>query len=367
MVKAFLGKHKKRIVFVVLAFVLVYLVSYILDPYSIYWQTYRQRDWLSLSGEFITVFVQAAIISEISILLNNKLNSYLPWKEHPGKRIVLETTLNLLSVLAINLVCSLIYDYTVNNEPLSAVLNTTTEEDTKGLIQFLVANFIVSITIMAINTGIYLIENWKNEAVRASELNQLAIESELQALKLQIDPHFVFNNLSVLSELILENQQLGYDYAENFTKIYRYMLVNAKKDLISLEDELKFLQSYIFLMKQRIGDGVRFEVNVDPHSKVLYMPPMTIQILVENALKHNKVSKTNPLQIRIYNNSEHELAVENTLQLIEKTLESSGLGLKNVIRRYNLISNKTPAIVKDSATFKVIIPLLKYDQYNIDN
>jgi LytS/YehU family sensor histidine kinase len=217
----------------------------------------------------------------------------------------------------------------------------------------------ISLMIMAINIGNHLILNWKNEAVKSAELNQLVIEAELQSLKLQIDPHFVFNNLSVLSELILESQQLGYEYAENFSRIYRYMLVNSKKDTILLEDELKFLHSYMFLIKHRIGEGVSFSIEVDQESKNLSLPPLTLQLLVENALKHNRTSKKEPLKIKLYTNDKNELIVENTILPIEKPLDSSGIGIKNIIRRYKLLSEKEPEIVRTSHLFIVIIPLLK--------
>jgi LytS/YehU family sensor histidine kinase len=185
------------------------------------------------------------------------------------------------------------------------------------------------------------------------------MESELQALKLQIDPHFVFNNLSVLSELILENQKLGYEYAENFSKIYRYMLVSSKKNIIPLENELRFLNAYMFLIKHRIGQGVDFEINVSEESKQLYMPPLTLQLLIENALKHNKTNRKHPLLIRIYTNDKNELIVENELLPIEKPLESSGIGIRNIVRRYSLLSEKQPDIVKSENSFKVTIPLIK--------
>lgn len=220
--------------------------------------------------------------------------------------------------------------------------------------------------IIAINTGNYLILNWRNTAIeaaghklKAAENKQAAMEAELQALKLQIDPHFVFNNLSVLSELILENQQLGYEYAENFSKVYRYLLVNSRKDIILLEEELKFLNAYIFLIQHRAGNGVHFEIDIDKGSRDLYLPPLTLQLLIENALKHNKTIKSDPLKIRIFSNDKKELIVENKLIAIEKQVNSSGIGLQNIISRYQLLSKEPPEIIKGPDSFKVIIRLIK--------
>jgi LytS/YehU family sensor histidine kinase len=295
------------------------------------------------------------------------LNKFIPWTENTGKRLAIETILNFTSVLVIILIALLCY-YLINDEPLPFHSNMAIE-DKRGILQWIITSVIIAFMIISINTGNYLLLNWKNTAIEAAELKikaaenrQAAVEAELQALKLQIDPHFVFNNLSVLSELILEDQQLGYQYAENFSKVYRYLLVNSRKDIISLEEEMKFLNAYIFLIQQRVGNGVVFEIDVDKAHRNLYLPPLTLQLLVENALKHNKMIKSSPLHIKIYNNDKPELIIVNTLLPIEKQVNSSGIGIQNIIRRYSLLSDRIPEITKDTKSFKVIIPLIKHDQ-----
>lgn len=353
----FLNNKGKRILFIVSAFLLLYLVSYIIDPYSPCWKNYFTRDVPDIIIDWSISLLFCFLVSETSIFIGLKLNRYIQWTEKPSRRLLIETSLNLLAVILIHLITNSVFTYYYGDSDVSMVTNSI--EKNRGDLQWLVVSTIIALMIMAINIGNYLILNWKNEAVKTAELNQLVIEAELQSLKLQIDPHFVFNNLSVLSELILENQQLGYEYAENFSKIYRYMLVNSKKDTISLEDELKFLNSYMFLIKHRVGEGVSFCVEVDKESRRLAMPPLTLQLLVENALKHNKTSKKDPLQIRIYNTDDCRLIIENALLPIEKPLNSSGIGIKNIIRRYKLLSEKEPEIIKNDTSFKVIIPLIK--------
>ncbi|RAJ08862.1 histidine kinase [Chitinophaga skermanii] len=357
--ETFLNNTGKRVVFTVSACFLLYLVSFILDPFSKFWPAYFDRPRLEIMGEWMVSLVLCYSISESSIFISNKLNKYIPWMEHPARRLAVESLLCLVSTLFIHFMIGLFFTTVLGEE---GGLFGSNLDERKWIIQWIVISFLIALMIAAINSGNYLINNWKNEALRANQLNQVVMEIELQALKLQIDPHFVFNNLSVLSELILRDQQLGYDYAENFSKIYRYMLINAKKDLIYLEDELKFLQSYIFLIKQRVGDGVEFAIEVDKEAKHFFMPPLTLQLLVENALKHNKTTKSNPLRIKIYNNDKEELIVENALLPIEKPIQSSGIGIKNITKRFVLLAAKQPVIVKDESTFKVIIPLIRYDQ-----
>ena len=115
----------------------------------------------------------------------------------------------------------------------------------------------------------------------------------------------------------------------------------------------------MFLIEHRFGEAVTFNINVHNDCKHLYMPPLTLQLLVENVLKHNKTTKKAPLHVSIYTNDAQSLIIENTLLPIELPLESSGIGIKNIIRRYNLLSDKEPQIIKTDTSFKVIIPLIK--------
>ncbi|MET3126664.1 hypothetical protein ABID42_001766 [Arcicella rosea] len=352
----FLSNKGKRIIIVVFAFTLLNLVSYIIDPYSSYWVYYFNRSVLTIAEDLALSFIFCLLISETSIYISNKLNVLISWTEKPLKRLFIETGLNLVIIFVSLVMLDQLYQLLDNPE---TCIEIHTADQVRGFLQWIVVSTIIAFMIIGINTCNYLIVSWKNAAMKAAALDQLAVEAELQSLKLQIDPHFVFNNLSVLSELILVNQQLGYEYAENFSKIYRYMLVNSKKDIILLEDELKFLHSYMFLIKNRIGEGVAFEVSIDKENKQLYLPPLTLQLLVENALKHNKTNKKNPLKISIYNTDEQTLIVENMLLPIENQLESSGIGIQNIIRRYDLLWQKQPEIIQNETTFKVKIPLIK--------
>ncbi|MDM1293001.1 histidine kinase [Sphingobacterium sp. N143] len=355
--KNLISTNKKRLLFTILSFFLIYLIAYIIDPFSSCWNGYFQRNIFEILGEWTFTIIYSFLISEFSIFMHAKLDRVITWKDNPTERLIIETVINLFVVLLINLLLVYMisrYYYELRNVTIAASL-----EEKRGVIQNISISVMVALLIMGINIGIHLINNWKNESIRAAKLGQVILETELQSLKLQIDPHFVFNNLSVLSEIILEDQQLGYEYAENFSKIYRYLLVNSKKDVISLEEELNFLDSYIFLIKNRFGDGVNFEINVDPAKYNDQLPPLTLQLLVENALKHNQTNKKKPLKIKVYTNSQNQLVVENTLIPIENVSESSGIGISNIIKRYDLLSHLQPQIMNTGRTFKVNLPLIE--------
>ncbi|WP_244614325.1 sensor histidine kinase [Elizabethkingia argenteiflava] len=237
-------------------------------------------------------------------------------------------------------------------------------EEITFLGQWLASNIGISLIISAINTGDYLLENWKKTALeatqhqlKASEHKRAAMAAELQTLKLQIDPHFIFNNLSVLSELILEDQQLGYEYAESLAKVYRYLLINSKQDSITLEEELQFLNSYIYLITKRVGAGVKFDISINKEYSKLFLPPLALQFLVENALKHNKTSKTNPLQIKIYTTDDQYLVVYNSLLPLINKAYSAGFGIQNILHRFEFLGDKQPVIQQTEKEFMAKIPL----------
>lgn len=356
-----LSDKYKRIVIVLLAFLLFNLVTFLLDPYDPYWKDYFKDGLAEKIFDLVLELVFCIIISESSIRVSNKLNKTITWTEQPRKRLSLEIGINLIFISVCLLIQSYIYYFfyeIVDPVPIPGPPMQISFEETRSFIQWIVVSVIIAFVIIGVNIGDYLVVNWKNTLLKASELDRAVTETELQSLKLQIDPHFVFNNLSVLSELILQNQKLGYDYAENFSKIYRYMLINSRKDFIALKEELLFLQSYMFLIKQRIGDGVMFEITISAGSQSLYILPLTLQLLVENALKHNKTQKGNPLKIKIYNNDSKVLVIENTLLPIENLMDSTGIGLSNIIRRYSLLTNLQPIITKGSSFFRVEVPLI---------
>lgn len=355
-----------RVILILFAFVGSHLLCYMLDPYNSYYTTYFHQSYLDIVIEWFSSLLFCAIISELSLYLDSILNQKMPWTSKPLKRLITQIIIQIIGVLLVIAILNFIINQFFD-------VSTPTEKEMREFFQWVVATILIVLMISAISTGNFLLQNWKATAMEAAEHQlkateyeltatqhkQVAAEAELQALKLQLDTHFVFNNLSVLSELILEDQQLGYQYAENFTKVYRYLLVNSKKNLITLEEELKFLNSYLFLIKNRIGEGVIFEIDIERDKFPLKLPPLSLQLLIENALKHNQTLKENPLKIRVYSTQENELIVVNDLLPLLTKPQSATIGLNNIISRYALVSDRKPSIEKDKHTFTVKIPMIK--------
>ena len=355
-------RKSKLILLACFSFVMFYVFTYMLNPYDIWWKQYFARNVTDILIEWALSLMSCSLIAVSSIWIHERLNKKLPWIETPLRRLAIETLLNVASVVLL-IFSQLIVMYLL--EDISSELFGDNNEN-RWYWQWLTVSIFIALTISAINTGDYLILNWKNAALEATEHKlmsaqhqQAATEAELQALKLQLDPHFVFNNLSVLSELILEDQQLGYHYAENFSKVYRYLLLNSRKNLITLEDEMKFLKAYIFLLEHRAGSGIHFEININADHLNLHLPPMTLQLLIENAMKHNKFLKSNPLKISVKSGENADLIVCNSIIPLQRTEPSSALGLQNITQRYQLLSKREPLISANESYFTVSIPLLK--------
>lgn len=358
--KKILSAMKRRLVIWAVAVIAFCGFSYLIDPFDPVWQSYLETPLKMFIEDALWVFFFSIIISEVSIFIDSTLNKLLPWKDRTVKRLLIQGFLQIIGSVLIVMIINTIVDCTSDNLP---EMDSRKEYTLLG--QWVATNIVISLIISGFNTVDYLLQNWKRTAVeaaqhkiRASKHKQAAMAAELQALKLQIDPHFIFNNLSVLSELILEDQQLGYEYSEKFARVYRYLLVNSKKDIIAVEEELKFLDSYIFLIEKRIGEGVVFKIDIQEECRSMYTLPLSLQLLVENAIKHNQTSKANPLEIHVYTNSESELVVSNTfLPLINKP-DSSGVGLTNIIARYEILGYTKPIIEKTEDKFIVKLPLI---------
>jgi len=181
--------------------------------------------------------------------------------------------------------------------------------------------------------------------------------AKYESLKSQLDPHFLFNSLNVLTSLIGENPALAEKFTTKLSKVYRYVLEQKNKDLITFDEELQFARTYMELLKMRFEDAVQFEIpesSSDPEFKIV---PLSLQILLENAVKHNVISSENPLTIRIYE-SDGSLVVENRINKKNTLGKSTKVGLQNIKDRYALITRRPVLIDTENDLFKVSLPLL---------
>ena len=186
---------------------------------------------------------------------------------------------------------------------------------------------------------------------------EIALQSQLQFLKAQIDPHFMFNNFSILSKLIEENPALAECFLSNLSKVYRYIIQNLERTVISVCEEIRFLDSYLYLIKMRYGESVVVHIEDSLRKEKKSIPPACLQLLVENAIKHNGHSPDAPLSIDILRIENH-IVVRNLLSPLLSSIESTGLGQKNIRERYALLSHQEVIIQKTDRDYSVSLPIL---------
>lgn len=218
--------------------------------------------------------------------------------------------------------------------------------------------WLVNLLYHLINTIIFYFKEYKLTSLEAEQLKNISTQAELQLIKSQINPHFLFNNLNVLSALIMKDNNEANRFIEEFSKVYRYILGNHDKELVELKTEVDFIKPYIFLLEKRFADGLVIKVNIADHYKDQYIIPASLQMLIENAIKHNVVSRHKPLLIDVHSNGNNTLVVSNNLQAKQTVENSTGIGLQNIIKRYQLVSNKKVTIDKDEKNFTVTLPLV---------
>lgn len=193
---------------------------------------------------------------------------------------------------------------------------------------------------------------------KATKLEESSIKAQYLALQNQLNPHFLFNSLNTLISEIEYNPENAVVFTQNLSDVYRYILKSQEQGLVTLQDELDFLDSYIFLHKVRLGDCIYLENKIDPslfHKKI---PSLTLQLLIENVIKHNIINMENPMTIHIdYLEKEHIICIRNPIRP-KQNVAKSGTGLKNLATRYLLICNQSITISNDSQYFTVKIPLL---------
>ncbi|MEM9545662.1 MAG: histidine kinase [Bacteroidota bacterium] len=218
---------------------------------------------------------------------------------------------------------------------------------------------IISVMVQAIYEAIYHFVKLKKAIREEEEAKQMMVQAQLDALRNQAQPHFLFNTLNTLRDIIDENtKEEAKEFVDKIADVYRFILESGNSDLISLRNEMKFVKSYIHIQKERFGDNLQLKYDIPDHAMHLMIVPMSLQLLLENAIKHNVISRSKPLLIDV-KVKEDILVVENKIQRKSSQTPSTKLGLKNIERRYNLISSQSPKIANDGVTFKISLPLLE--------
>lgn len=257
----------------------------------------------------------------------------------------------IVSVVSVILMCIIyrIFVYIWKLDPEAAHM---------GIYDNLVIALIVTIIAVSIAEVVYFINKWKKTLIETEELKRQNIESQYAALTSQVNPHFLFNSLNALSSLIQDDPQKALIFNREFAKIYRYVIDSKDKLVVTVQEELNFMNSYLYLQKIRFDKALLYKIEINYSCMDYYLPPLSMQMLVENSIKHNEVSIEKPLTIKILCD-EMMLVIINNYQPIEVRKKEGGTGLKNLVERYSHYSDIKPEFMIENNEYIARIPLLK--------
>ncbi len=297
---------------------------------------------LSLPASFLIAYPNLFII--------RFLNLKFPW----NNKILSRTIIQIIFTVALGILISLIF--TSVAQLISPYRENLFSVYTNNALIFAVVNIILMIILEA---WLFFNEGTQSK-IKAENLEKELSQIKFEVLKSQINPHFMFNSLNVLSGLIDTDVSKAQEFIDEFSVIYRYVLETIEKPVVTLDEELGFVRSYFFLQEMRYGKSLQLNVNIPAGLLRLFLPPLSLQVVLENAIKHNIINDSHPLIIDIYSENSR-LMIRNNIQQKISSGKSTGLGQKNMVKRYALISNKVPEFMVKTSHYIVQLPLLKPD------
>ena len=312
---------------------------------------YLLWDDLGLKGEFPpeTVgfsFIFLVLSWEFFKGMERYLNRVLPHSRGLALRISVQLVIGAVYMLLVNRLLFMVAGKYMEGS-LTVMFSMTTYAT------FATLSFLIN----SIFFGKYFFNEWRKSLLRAERLEREKTQVQFDNLKNQLNPHFLFNSLSSLHSLIMDQPTLASEYVTNLSKVYRYVLIHESKVTVPLVEELEFIRHFIFLLETRFGKGIDISIAVSEEAKPLGIVPVTLQILLENCVKHNAMDPEEPLLIQVMTEG-NTLSVRNSLHPKVQVMESNGKGLEDLKKLYSFLSEDPVLIECTDREFSVVIPLI---------
>ncbi len=308
-----------------------------------------------MAKEFNGIFLFLALLLVVLFLweLNRfaeaqlgKFQKKYPNRTHPLILLFLASMVNVVIASAFSLLI------------LDVSLGIPIQLDYDHVKLLLAFGFRVNLFLHCVNAIVFFMNKLKNAQLEAEQLKKISIEAQFEALRNQINPHFMFNCFNVLSTLVYKDADTSVKFIAQISNVYRYLLHSQERKVVTLNEELLFVESYLYLLQMRYGENLIIEKDIKANLEEFYVAPASLQMLIENAIKHNIISKNNPLTIRLFSRNE-TMIVTNNLQEKNVKEESTNRGLQNIQSRYRLLSDESVKIERTASRFTVEIPLLQ--------
>lgn len=298
--------------------------------------------------DYMYAILLGLLVLEISWQVRMLINKRIQWEDKPTHRFFLQWFVILLVSLLIVFVSTWIFKILSTSTYYFNLLN-------EAILGILIMVFVSTMTLVEL--GIFLLEKWRFSLAELERFKKENAEFQFESLRSQVNPHFLFNSLNTLSSLVYENQEKAEAFIRELSDVYRYILENRGQELVTLGKELQLASSFIYLVHLRFEDNLNVVVDIPDQYNQTLISPLTLQLLIENAVKHNIISQRKPLNISIFIEDDC-LVVKNNKQLKTSKEYSSQLGLKNIRSRYAFLTEKKMEVIENTDEFIVKIPIL---------
>lgn len=303
-----------------------------------------------LQTSIFSSFVNIALIWNGNILLIDIVDRLLTWEKNLRAKLIISGIIALCWPILVNIAFNHWIFPIIHGEPCDL--------ESKENTIYLIMSVVITLFINTVFISVAFFKFWKSTIKEAEELKRESITAEFATLKNQINPHFLFNSLNTLSSLIDESPSLANQFVQKLSTVYRYVLTQKDKELVTLAEELSFVQSYIYLNQIRFAANLVVHIHVPPQLMQYKIVTLSLQILLENCIKHNVISALHPLHITIKAEGT-KIVVSNSLQRKETESSSNGIGLNNIVHRYSLVSDLPVSIEETDNQFIVELPLIE--------
>jgi two-component system, LytTR family, sensor kinase len=321
---------------------------------------YKQRFWTDNRIWLISfplLFVMGLISWYLHVLYGNFIEKKYPELNQSRQRIFFKILVLFLVMSPSVLLIFFVYDY-------FHILGYRIEN--WDLLKGLMVGLAVNLIFETLYEADYALTKYKESVMEKDTLEELSIKDELDSLKNQVNPHFLFNCFNTLSSLITVDKPGAEQFLNELSKVYRYLLRKNEDGVGTLESEIQFIESYFRLLQTRHGEAVKLNIEIDKRYNPYLLPSLTLQLLVENVVKHNVLSKNKPLVIDIFSTAGNKLVVNNNLQRRTVSAPSNGVGLDNIKTKYELLKQPGFRVMEDGKNFTVVLPLI-WDNKNVNN
>lgn len=284
--------------------------------------------------------------------ITHQIEKKYSWVKEPIKRLLIGiVALVIYTVISISIVHYVMYLIFVGRPP-------TFEELKYSALLAVIIAFVMVLMVSAVQ----FLREWRTSELKTEKMRSEMMAYKYESLRNQINPHFLFNSFNVLSDLVYDDQKLAVKFIHQLSDIYRYVLDSRDKELITLTEELDFIQSFVFLLKTRFEDNLSVKIDIEANENEMIVP-MALQLLVENAVKHNEASRAKPLEVLVERSGDY-ITVSNNLQIKNVGDDSKKTGLQNIKQRFAFFSDKEVIIKEADGVFKVSIPILELTETN---